>query len=84
MTVPITATVLHYGLTCYEGMNVVKNMETGKLQSFRADEVLLQFLDSTNHLDMPLFDTRELYYCLKKLVETDISWFPESSVDRLG
>lgn len=84
MSVPITATVLHYGLTCYEGMNVVKNIETGKLQSFRADEALLQFLDSTNHLDMPLFDTRELYYCLKKLVETDISWFPESSVDRLG
>lgn len=46
--------------------------------------MLLQFLDSTNHLDMPLFDTRELYYCLKKLVETDIDWFPVSSLDRLG
>lgn len=57
MSIPISATVLHYGVSCYEGLNIVKNRETGNFQSFRADEHLLQFLDSSNHLDMPLFDT---------------------------
>ena len=79
MAIPISATCLHYGLTCYEGLNVVKNRETGKFQSFRADSHLLQFLDSTNHLDMPLFDTQELYHCARKLVEIDADWFPEST-----
>jgi branched-chain amino acid aminotransferase len=29
-SVPITATSLHYGISCYEGMNIVMNRETGK------------------------------------------------------
>jgi branched-chain amino acid aminotransferase len=58
---PITATSLHYGISCYEGLNIVQNEKTGKSQSFRAENHLNQFLDSTNHIDMPLFDPNELY-----------------------
>jgi len=30
MKIPISATCLHYGVSCYEGLNIVKNKETGK------------------------------------------------------
>ena len=84
MKIPITSTCLHYGVSCYEGLNVVKNKETGKAQSFRADKHLMQFLDSSNHLDMPLFDTSELYNCLRHLVEIDKDWFPASTANTPG
>ena len=35
LKVPITATSLHYGISCYEGMNIVMNKENGKAQAFR-------------------------------------------------
>ena len=35
---PITATSLHYGISCHEGLNLVKNSETGKNQAFRAQQ----------------------------------------------
>ena len=54
--VPITASSLHYGISCYEGLTIVKNRETGKLQGFKLREGLVQFLHSTNHIDMPLFN----------------------------
>jgi len=44
----------------------------------------MQFLDSSNHLDMPLFDTSELYNCLRHLVEIDKDWFPASTANTPG
>jgi branched-chain amino acid aminotransferase len=35
--IPITATSLHYGISCYEALNVVRNKVSGKPQAFRAD-----------------------------------------------
>ena len=35
-----------------------------------------QFLNSTNHIDMPLFDTNELLGCVKELALIDKNWFP--------
>jgi hypothetical protein len=35
-----------------------------------------QFLNSTNHIDMPLFDTNELLGCVKELAQIDKHWFP--------
>lgn len=35
-----------------------------------------QFLDSSNHIDMPLFDPNELLKCVRELALIDKSWMP--------
>ena len=37
------------------------------------------FLQSSYHLDMPLFDTNELHECIKKLVSIDKDWIDVTS-----
>ena len=53
-----SATSLHYGISVHEGISVVQNFRDGKLQAFRAKEHLDAFYDSSEHLDMPLFDNK--------------------------
>lgn len=69
-----SATALHYGISVHDGISVVENHSSGKLQGFRAEDHLKTFYDSSEHLDMPLFDTNELLDCMKKLVTLDKSW----------
>jgi branched-chain amino acid aminotransferase len=83
LSIPVSATSLHYGISCYEGINIVKNKESAKSQAFRADKVLMQFLDTTNHLDLPLFDHNELLLSIKELVKIDKEWFP-TNLDNPG
>lgn len=56
ITVATSATALHYGISCYEGISVVKNSETDKLQGFRVEDHLDSLQASSAHLDMPSFD----------------------------
>lgn len=77
LKIPVSATSLHYGISCYEGLNVLKSEKTGAAQAFRPEDTLNQFLDSTNHVDLPLFDPNELLNCIKHLVKIDKSWFPD-------
>ena len=72
----VNATSLHYGISCYECCNITKNKQTNVSQAFRPELHLNQFLDSSNHIDMPLFDTNELFQCVKELVKIDKDWFP--------
>lgn len=37
---------------------------------------LKSFYDANDHLDMPLFDIKELGECIKELVRQDVEWFP--------
>lgn len=37
---------------------------------------MTNFVQSTHHLDMPLFDMHELLGCIKHLAHIDKSWFP--------
>ena len=69
-----SATALHYGISVHEGINIVENAKTGKLQAFRAKDKLQKFYNSTAHLDMPLFDTQELHECIKELASLDKEW----------
>jgi len=62
------ATSLHYGLSCYNGMNILQNKDTKKTQAFRPFSHINEFFDSSNHLDLPLFDTQELFNSMKTLV----------------
>jgi len=59
-----SATALHYGISVHEGISVVENAKTEKLQAFRADEHLDAFYKSSVHLDMPTFDKNELLHLL--------------------
>ena len=76
-----TATSLHYGISAFEGLSVVKNAKTGKPQAYWAQNNLKSFLDASEHLDMPQFDTNELLGCLKKIVQIDQDWFPDLGQD---
>lgn len=69
-----SATALHYGISVHDGISVVENAETGKLQAFRADDHLSDFVNSSAHLDMPTFDQKELLDCIKSLVQLDKDW----------
>lgn len=42
-----SATALHYGISVHEGISVVENAKTGKMQAFRAKEHLNAFYDSS-------------------------------------
>lgn len=72
-----TATSLHYGISAYEGLSVVKNKTTGIPQGFRINENLKSFELSNEHIDMPSFSSDELLKCIKQLVKIDQNWFPE-------
>jgi len=72
----ITATCLHYGISCYQGLNIVKNKNNGNPQAFRPDRHMTNFVLSSHHLDMPLFDFHELLGCMKHLIAIDEGWFP--------
>ena len=74
ITMETSATALHYGISVHEGISVVENAKTGKLQAFRAKEHIQEFYDSAEHLDMPLFDGEELLNCIKELVVLDKDW----------
>ena len=77
LKIDTTATSLHYGISAYEGISILRNAESGKTQAFRAQNNLKSFLDASEHLDMPAFDTNELLECLKRLVVLDKDWFPD-------
>lgn len=79
-----TATSLHYGISAFEGISVVRNAKTGKSQAFRTQNNLKSFLAASEHLDLPSFDTDELLECCKQLVKIDKSWFPELPNDTPG
>jgi len=69
-----SATSLHYGISSHDGISVLQNSKTGKLQAFRAQEHLKHFNDSSVHLDMPAFCENELLQCIKQLVQLDKKW----------
>lgn len=75
LSIETSATSLHYGISCYEGISVFENKDTGVMQGFRVDDVLDSFAASTEHLDMPEFDGNELKECLKPLIKMDKEWF---------
>lgn len=77
MKIATTATSLHYGISSYEGISMVKNAQTGIPQAFKAENNLKSFLKASVHLDMPSFEPKELLPCLKKLVMIDQDWFPD-------
>lgn len=84
LRIDTTATSLHYGISAFEGISVVRNVKNGKAQAFRTQNNLNSLIAASEHLDMPTFDTNELLECLKRLVVIDKSWLPDLPNDTQG
>jgi branched-chain amino acid aminotransferase len=51
-----TATVLHYGMSCFDGFIVARNRDTGKLQAKDLDKHIDRLNAASRHLDLPAYD----------------------------
>lgn len=78
------ASSLQYGMSCYGDLNIHMNKTTGQLQAFQPDLSLQAILNSTHCLDMPLFETEQLFECMKHLVHVDRDWFPADQEGHLN
>lgn len=70
--------VLHYGMSCFEGMKVYRNAhDPSVLQFFRPALNMERFLRSAGRLHLPSFCPRELLECIRMLVRMDQGWVPK-------
>eukprot|EP00803_Ostreobium_quekettii_P003644 evm.model.scf_271.7 EVM.evm.TU.scf_271.7 scf_271:91172-94158(+) len=71
-----SAQVLHYGMSCFEGMKAYKGVD-GAPRLFRPQMNMKRFHKSCQRLMLPAFDTEELLKCIEALVKLDKDWLPE-------
>ena len=69
--------VLHYGMSCFEGMKAYRGPD-GHVRLFRPDINVKRLLRSAQRLNLPAFCPDELLECIKSLVRTDARWVPDS------
>eukprot|EP00890_Picochlorum_soloecismus_P002731 jgi/Picsp_1/3459/NSC_06297-R1_branched chain aminotransferase cytosolic len=69
--------VLHYGMSCFEGMKAYKGPD-GRVRLFRPERNVERLLRSAQRLNLPAFRPGELLECIKSLVRTDAQWVPDS------
>lgn len=73
------ASVLHYGLECFEGMKAYKSLDNpDEVRLFRPDLNMNRLMTSMERLSMPTDDLNphNLLECIKKLCEVDKDWIP--------
>lgn len=70
------ASVLHYGIECFEGMKAYLDAEN-EIRLFRPDCNMERLNDSMARLHMPTFDSDAYISCLMELLKVDKSWIPE-------
>lgn len=49
----LAATVLHYGISAFEGFTAAKGVDGTSLYAFRPEQHISNFSNSSHHLDMP-------------------------------
>jgi branched-chain amino acid aminotransferase len=69
------AQVLHYGMTCFEGMKAYLGAD-GAPRLFRPELNMARLARSAARLQLAPFDPAELLACIKALVKTDAAWLP--------
>ena len=79
VTLHPAAQVLHYGVSCFEGMKAFMGVD-GRGRLFRPDLNMARLQRSARRLMLADFDPNELLECLKELLRVDARWMP----DRLG
>ncbi|CAM9271524.1 unnamed protein product [Heterosigma akashiwo] len=70
------ASVLHYGLECFEGMKAYKGVD-GKIRLFRPDLNIQRLNNGMRRLHFQPVDEDQFLACLKHLVLTEQDWIPE-------
>lgn len=76
--IPTTATSLHYGVSCFDGFIVARNIETGKLQAQDLDQHLNRMNRASAHLDLQELDTKELKTLITELLKVEDKWIPQN------
>lgn len=70
------AQVLHYGMSCFEGMKAYCSVK-GQGLLFRPELNMARLFRSSQRLSLAHFDQKELLECLKRLLQIDRSWLPD-------
>lgn len=70
------AQVLHYGLSCFEGMKAYHGID-GKMRLFRPELNMQRLKRSAERLQLAEFSPDELLECLKALLRVDKMWLPK-------
>jgi branched-chain amino acid aminotransferase len=75
MQVHPAAQVLHYGMTCFEGMKAYRGAD-GLPRLFRPELNMARLARSARRLQLAPFDPQELLECIKSLIKVDSGWLP--------
>ena len=78
LSLPPSASVLHYAIECFEGLKAYKDRH-GTIRLFRPDLNMQRLLCSAERLALPTFEPAELLALIKALVRTDADWIPEET-----
>ncbi|KAM9845825.1 branched-chain-amino-acid aminotransferase, cytosolic-like [Aulostomus maculatus] len=68
---------LHYGVQLFEGLKVYRGYDN-RLRLFRPMLNMSRMLKSAQRACLPTFDLSELLECIRRLVETDQDWVPDT------
>jgi branched-chain amino acid aminotransferase len=75
LLLPPSASVLHYGIECFEGLKAYKDRQ-GKVRLFRPQLNMERLLCSAERLALPSFDKGELLTLIERLLRVEESWIP--------
>ncbi|XP_066446877.1 branched-chain-amino-acid aminotransferase, cytosolic isoform X2 [Eleutherodactylus coqui] len=70
--------VFNYAIELFEGMKAYRG-EDGKIRLFRPQLNMDRMFRSAKRMTLPPFDKKELLECIRKLIEVEREWVPQSS-----
>lgn len=70
------ASVLHYGLECFEGMKAYLD-DANQIRLFRPDMNMKRMCSSAHRLLLPQINGPEVIKCIEELLRVDKSWIPK-------
>ncbi|XP_072528976.1 branched-chain-amino-acid aminotransferase, cytosolic isoform X1 [Salminus brasiliensis] len=77
LSVHPACSALHYAVQLFEGMKAYRGQD-GRVRLFRPMLNMTRMLKSAHRACLPSFDRAELLECIRKLVEVDQEWVPQS------
>eukprot|EP01132_Coremiostelium_polycephalum_P000412 gene412-522_t len=76
LSLPPSASVLHYALECFEGLKAYKDKD-GNVRLFRPEQNAKRLHSSVERICLPGFNQEAVVELIKKLVLLDKDWIPE-------
>lgn len=78
-----SSSVLHYGISCFEGMKAYKSPNNRDILLFRPELNMERFSLSSNRLTLPFIDEKGLLELIIELLKIDQRWIPNSRASSL-